>query len=162
MTSTGTPADWRTIVASALDWEQAHANLDSAIANLPAELRGRRADGLPHSVWELVEHIRLAQHDLLDFCVNDRYEAPAWPDDYWPSSPEPESESAWAAAIDQIHRDTATFAALTTDTSRDLTAKIPQGTGQTYLRTILLAMDHTSHHVGQIIDVRRLLGSWPA
>jgi uncharacterized damage-inducible protein DinB len=153
--------DWRRIVASSLDWEQAHAKLDSVIHKLPPELRGRRPDGLAHSIWELVDHIRRTQHDLLEFCVNPHYHEPKWPDDYWPPSPAPASDAEWNNALADIRRETALFAEFTIEPERDLTATIPHGTGQTYLRTILVAVDHAAHHVGQIIDVRRLLGAWP-
>lgn len=153
---------WKQIVASALDWEQAHASLDVGLAKLPVELRGRRPEGLPHSVWELLEHIRRTQHDLLEFCVNEDYEEMKWPDDYWPSSPAPKDDAEWTACVRAIHADAAALAKFTTETDRDLTSKIPHGTGQTYLRTVLVAIDHTSHHLGQIIVTRRLLGSWPA
>jgi uncharacterized damage-inducible protein DinB len=154
--------DWRHIVASALDWEQAHAKFDSAVANLPGNLRGRRPENFPHSAWELVDHIRRTQHDLLEFCTNENYHEPKWPDDYWPPTPAPEHDAAWNECIEAYHRDNAALAKFTVDESRDLTAKIPHGTGQTYLRTVLVAVDHTSYHVGQIIAVRRLLGAWPA
>jgi uncharacterized damage-inducible protein DinB len=154
------PEDWRRIVASALDWEQSHAKFDSAIADLPADTRGRRPDKFPHSAWELVDHIRRTQHDLLEFCRNPDYKEPIWPDDYWPSNPAPRDDAAWDAAIAEFHRDNAALAAFTTDSPHDLTTKIPHGSGQTYLRTILVAVDHTSYHVGQIIAVRRLLGVW--
>jgi uncharacterized damage-inducible protein DinB len=154
--------DWRAIVASALDWEQAHATLDAAIADLPPELRGKRPDGLPHSVWEQLEHIRRTLHDLLEFCINENYHEPKWPDDYWPKLPAPADDAEWRAAIDAIHLHNAAFAAFTNDASRDLTARIPHGTGQTYLRTVIVAIDHASYHVGQIVLTRRLLGAWPS
>ena len=153
--------DWRRIVASSLDWEQAHAKLDSALDKLTPELRGRRPDGLPHSIWELVDHIRRTQHDLLEFCVNPHYHEPKWPDDYWPKSASPSNDAEWSNALADIRRETALFAEFTLEPGRDLTAKIPHGTGQTYLRTVIVAVVHTAHHVGQIIDVRRLLGAWP-
>ncbi len=152
---------WRAIVASSLDWEQAHANFDATIAGLAAELRGRRPEGLPHSVWELTEHIHRTQRDLLSFCRDADYKELKWPDDYWPSSPAPANDAEWNRAIDAIHADVAAFAAFTKDPSRDLTEKIPHGTGQTYLRTVLVAVDHAAYHVGQIVLVRRLLGAWP-
>jgi len=155
------PQTWQEIVASALDWEQAHAGLDAAIANLPVDLRGQRPAGLPHSVWELLEHIRFTQRDLLEFCTNPNYHDPKWPDDYWPSSPAPKNDAAWTASIAAIHADADQLAKFTAETDIDLTTKIPHGTGQTYLRTVLVAIDHTSHHLGQIIITRRLLGSWP-
>jgi uncharacterized damage-inducible protein DinB len=156
-------ADWRRIVASALDWDQAHAKLDAAIAALPPDLRGKRPANFPHSVWELLDHIRRVQADLLDFCRNLNYEEVLkFPDDYWPSTPAPESDAAWNETVAAIHRDRADLAAFTVEDSRDLTAKIPHGTGQTYLRTVLVSIDHTSYHVGQIIAVRRLIGAWSA
>ena len=153
--------DWRAIVASSLDWEQAHAGLDSSIANVPPELRGKRPDGLPHSVWEQLYHIRYTLHDLLDFCINDKYHEPKWPEDYWPASPAPANDDEWQKTIDAIHLHNAAFAAFTMEEGRDLTDKIPHGTGQTYLRTVLVAMDHASYHVAQIVLTRRLLGDWP-
>ncbi|MGH7651668.1 MAG: DinB family protein [Gemmatimonadaceae bacterium] len=155
--------DWREIVASSLGWEQAHASLESAVQNLAPKLRGQRAKGEPHSVWELLEHIRITQRDLLDFCQNENYvEKLEWPHDYWPSSPAPPTEEAWQKSIDDCRRDTQALARFTTDTEVDLTSKIPRGTGQTYLRTVLLAVDHAAYHVGQIVLVRRLLDAWPA
>lgn len=153
-------ATWREIVASSLDWEQAHASFDHAIEKLPAELRGKRPDGFPHSVWELVEHVRIANHDLLEFMVGKSYEHPKWPDDYWPLSAAPSDDGEWRRAIDEIHREIQALKDLTLDESRDLTEKIPRGTAQTYLRTVLVAMDHVSYHVGQIVAVRRLIGAW--
>ncbi len=152
--------DWRRIVASALDWEQAHAKFDAAIADLPRDLRGRRPEAFPHSAWELVDHIKRTQNDLLEFCQNPHYKELAWPNDYWPSNPTPPDDAEWDDAVSQFHRDNAALAAFTTDSPLDLTTKIPHGSGQTYLRTILVAADHTSYHVGQIVAVRRLLHAW--
>ena len=154
--------DWRAIVASSLGWEQAHAGLENAAKDLAPALRGKRPDGYPHSPWELVEHIRITQHDLLDFCQNPNYvEKLEWPRDYWPVTPEPPSADAWEKSIAEFKRERDAFARFTTETDLDLTAKIPRGTGQTYLRTILLAVDHASYHIGQMVSVRRLLGAWP-
>jgi DinB superfamily len=151
---------WRTIVASALDWEQAHASFASAIDGMPAKLRGQRPRNYPHSAWELVEHIRLAQIDLLDFMTNPRYVAPKWPDDYWPQTPAPPTRVAWSRSLAEIRRDCRRLQRFTTGSKRDLTKQIPWGQGQTYLRTILVALDHTSYHVGQLVAVRRLLADW--
>ena len=154
---------WRAIVASSLDWEQAHVSLDNALKDLPANLRGERPAGSPYSIWELLEHLRLAQHDLLEFCVNPEYqETLEWPKGYWPATPAPPNEKAWKHSLAEIHRDRDAFKKFTMDEDRDLTEKIPRGTGQTYLRTILVAMDHAAYHVGQIVVVRRLLGNWKA
>jgi hypothetical protein len=155
--------DWRAIVASSLGWEEGHASVESAVKNLAPALRGERPAGYPHSPWELVEHIRITQRDLLDFCQNPDYvEELEWPRDYWPLSPKPPSSDAWDKSIADYKIDREAFASFTTETQLDLTAKIPRGKGQTYLRTILLAVDHASYHVGQIVAVRRLLGAWPA
>jgi uncharacterized damage-inducible protein DinB len=154
--------DWRAIVASSLDWEQAHVRLDGAVAGLDPKLRGRRPDGLPHSVWELLDHIRRTQRDLLDFMTAQNYHEAKWPEDYWPPTPAPPSDAAWDECLAAIKRDTDALARFTTATQLDLTSKIPHGTGQTYLRTVLVAVDHTAYHVGQIVSVRRLLGAWPA
>jgi uncharacterized damage-inducible protein DinB len=154
---------WRAIVASSLGWEQAHASLDGAVKGLAPDLRGQRPDGYPHSPWELVEHIRITQRDLLDFCQNPDYvEKLEWPHDYWPATQKPPNADAWEKSIAEYKRDREALARFTTESKLDLTEKIPRGTGQTYLRTILVAVDHASYHIGQIISVRRLLGAWPS
>jgi uncharacterized damage-inducible protein DinB len=155
--------DWRAIVASSLGWEQAHLSLEKALAGLTPEQRGRVPENYPHSIWQLVEHIRIAQHDLLDFCVNENYSHDIkWPDDYWPASPAPGDDDAWDRSLDQIRRDRQALENFAVSSGVDLTGRIPHGTGQTYLRTILVAMDHNAYHLGQIVDVRRLIGAWPA
>jgi hypothetical protein len=153
---------WRVIVASGLAWQEAHAPIEAAAAGLPAELRGRRPENLPYSPWELVEHIRRTQADLVEFMVNATYNAPAWPEDYWPAGPVPLTEEAWEDTLASIKRDRERLQALALRSDFDLTSRIPWGEGQTYLRTILVALDHTAYHVGQLITVRRLLGAWPA
>jgi uncharacterized damage-inducible protein DinB len=145
-----------------LDWEDAHVSLDSAIAKLSPKLRGGKPEGLPYSVWQLVEHLRLVQHDILDFCVNAGYEERAFPDDYWPKTDEPPSAKAWDESLAELRRDREALAALADDPELDLFAKIPHGSGQTYLREIVLVADHTAYHVGEIVAIRRLLGAWPA
>jgi len=155
--------DWRAIVASSLDWEQAHATLENAVKGLAPSLQGVRPAGYPHSPWELLDHIRITQHDLLDFCQNPDYEEKLeWPKDYWPPTPTPPTAGAWEQTIADYRRDREALARFTNESKIDLTEKIPHGTGQTYLRTILVAVDHASYHVGQIVSVRRLLGAWPA
>jgi uncharacterized damage-inducible protein DinB len=155
-------ADWKSIVASSLDWEQAHVSFDHAVQGLPPNLRTRRPRGFGHSVWDLIEHIRIAQHDLLDFCTHPRYEETLeWPDDYWPRRGAKPSERAWKASLAGIRRDRRALARFTTEFRGDLSGRIPHGTGQTYLRTVLVAVVHASYHTAQIVDVRRLLGAWP-
>jgi hypothetical protein len=155
-----TERDVRQHLARVLAWEEAHASFDAAVDDLPAALRGRAPDGLPYSPWQLVEHLRIAQHDLLDFCRNPQYTEMTWPDDYWPKASAPPSPAAWEQSLRQYREDRAAFQALVGDPSVDLTARIPHGTGQTYLREILLAIDHAAYHIGELIVVRRLLGAW--
>lgn len=152
---------WREIVARSLGWEEAHATFDAAVANLAPELRGRRPDGFPHSAWELVEHIRIAQEDLADFMERADYHQIKWPDDYWPPTPAPPTEAAWDASLSAVKASRNHIRDIAMRDSIDLVARIPWGTGQTYLRTILVAVDHAAYHVGQIIAVRRLLDAWP-
>lgn len=152
---------WREIVASALDWEQAHASLDKAVEELPADLRGRRPEGVPYSIWELLEHIRIAQRDLLDFCTSSEYAHELrWPDDYWPKAPDPPSAQAWEDCLAAIRRDRDALKRWTIEADVDLTQRIPWGSGQTYLRTVIVAADHAAYHVGQIVLIRKLLGAW--
>ena len=127
---------------------------------VPAELRGTQPDGLPHSLWQLVEHLRITQEDILDFCRNADYEEMKWPDDYWPKSPAPPSGSAWDDSISAFREDREAMEALAMDESIDLFATIPHGSGQTYIREILLVADHNAYHLGQLVAVRRQLGAW--
>jgi hypothetical protein len=150
----------RALLAKALLWEDAHVSVDSAIEGLPAKLRGVVPEGLPYSIWQLVEHLRLVQYDILDFCVNADYEERAFPDDYWPKTSEPPSATAWENAVAGLRRDREALAALLDDYDLDLFAKIPHGSGQTYLREFVLVADHTAYHVGEIVAIRRLLGAW--
>jgi len=148
-------------IARTLDWDDAHASLDSAVKGLPAALRGKVPPGLPYSAWQLLEHIRITQADILEFCIAPTYTEKEWPKEYWPASVEPPSDAAWDKSIAAVKRDRSTLANLATDEKIDLTARVPNGTGQTYLREILLTADHTSYHVGELIVLRRLLGQWP-
>jgi uncharacterized damage-inducible protein DinB len=151
---------FRDHLAKVLDWEDAHVGFDKAVDGIPADKRGARPAGFEHSPWQLVEHIRLAQEDILDFCVNANYEETLkWPDDYWPD-PAPPSDAAWRESIASFTRSREKLKALARDVE-DLTAKVPTGKShQTYLRAILLAADHAAYHVGQIVALRRALGSW--
>ena len=138
----------------------AHAPFGKVVADFPAKLRGEIPKGLPHSAWMLLEHIRLAQWDILDFSRNPKYKELKWPDDYWPKSAAPPSEAAWDKSVKSFHGDLAAMKKLVEDPKTDLFAKIPWGDGQTILREAMLIADHNSHHLGQLIDVRRLLGIW--
>ena len=149
-------------LARVLDWEEAHVGFDKAVAGIPADKRGARAAGFEHSPWQLLEHIRIAQEDILDFCLNAAYEhTRKWPDDYWPKQPGPPDEKAWTNCLASYARSREELKRLADDVE-DLTATVPTGKGsQTYLRAILLTADHTAYHVGQIVAVRRALDIWP-
>jgi uncharacterized damage-inducible protein DinB len=147
-------------IARLLDWEDAHVGFDNAVDGIPVDKRGARAPGFEHSPWQLLEHMRLAQEDILDFCDNPRYEHTLkWPDDYWPA-PAPPSDTAWEDSIASFTRTREKLKALARDAT-DLTATVPTGKGnQTYLRALLLVADHTAYHVGQLVAARRALGIW--
>jgi uncharacterized damage-inducible protein DinB len=148
-------------LALVLDWHEAHATLDQAVKGLPPRLRGALAQGLPHSIWQLVEHIRLAQKDILEFATRVRYRNKNWPADYWPKRPAPPSPEAWRNSLRDYHADLRALAALARNAKLALDQPVPSGTGQTILRELLLTVDHTAYHVGQIVLVRRALGAWP-
>lgn len=147
-------------LARLLSWEDAHVGYDRAVADIPAALRGTRPDGLPHSPWELVEHLRITQHDILDFCHNADYQELAWPDAYWPSSPVPPEPEAWDQSLRHYREDRRALQQLAADQAIDLAARISHGSGQTFLRELVLVADHTAYHVGQLVLVRRALGIW--
>jgi hypothetical protein len=143
-----------------LDWSDAHVGFDAAVKGIPPRLRGVVPPALQHSPWQLVEHMRLAQADILEFCVNPKYREKTFPDDYWPRNPAPKDAATWTAAIAAFRRDRRAMEQLANDRRTDLFATIPHGSGQTYLREILLVADHNAYHVGQLILVRRALGIW--
>jgi hypothetical protein len=138
----------------------AHATFDDAVKSLPEKLRGVKPEGLPHSAWMLLEHLRLAQWDILEFSRNPKYEARKWPEDYWPKKEAPASAAAWNKSVQQFREDMKTIQELVENPKTDLYAPIPWGDGQTILREALLVADHNAYHVAQLIDVRRLLGVW--
>lgn len=138
----------------------AHLGFDEAIEGLPPELRGKKVPGLAHTVWQLVEHLRIAQWDILDFSRNPDYKELKFPDGYWPDTEAPASAEAWDQSIEAFHRDLQAMKDLVADPSTDLFAKIPWGSGQTILREAMLVADHNAYHVGQIVTVRQGLGAW--
>jgi hypothetical protein len=146
-----------------LDWEDAHVSFDHAVEGIPPDARGARAAGFPHSPWQLVEHIRIAQDDILDFCVNASYEHTIrWPDDYWPAEAAAPTDKAWTDSVASCRGSRDALKRLAREVEV-LTATVPTGKEhQTYLRAILLAADHAAYHVGQLVAVRRALGIWPA
>ena len=153
-------ATLRAQLANALAWHDANAGFDKAVDGLAPELRGRRPDRLPYSAWRLLEHLRLSQRDILDFCRDPKYVEAHWPDDYWPKTDAPPTPTAWDDSVAGFRRDREALQKLVADPKVDLFAKIPHGSGQTYLREAILLIDHNANHVGQLIVVRRLLGAW--
>jgi uncharacterized damage-inducible protein DinB len=145
-----------------LDWEEAHIGFDKAVDGIPADQRGSRIAGFEHTPWQLLEHMRVAQKDLLDFCVNARYvHALTWPEDYWPQSPAPPGAMAWSESVADFKADREKLKQLVGDAHVDLFATVPTGKEQqTYLRAILLVVDHNAYHLGQLVAVRRALGIW--
>lgn len=143
-----------------LEKGEAHATLHDALKGFPPQLTGKKPEGMAHTAWELLEHIRFTLHDLLEFCTNPNYEAPEWPKDYWPEEDAPEPESKWNTSMQKLDQYLSAFDQLLADPKTDLFARIPWGDGQTILREILLAIDHTSYHTGQLILLRQQLGVW--
>jgi hypothetical protein len=138
----------------------AHARFDDVVKDMPEKLRSVRPDGLPHSAWMLLEHLRLAQWDILEFSRNSKYKASEWPKDYWPKTEAPPSSDAWNKSIRQFRKDLKAMQDLVANPKTDPYARIPWGDGQTILREALLLADHNAYHLGQFVDLRRLLGSW--
>ncbi|HVW97941.1 MAG TPA: DinB family protein [Mucilaginibacter sp.] len=136
----------------------AHASFHKAISGLKPELRGVKVENMPYSIWQLVEHIRIAQWDMPQFCKDANHESPKWPDDYWPKESEPKDNDAWNGAIRQIDSDLDEFIELMEHS--DLYQRLEHGEGQTILREALQMADHNSYHTGEIIAIRRCLGDW--
>jgi hypothetical protein len=139
----------------------AHAKFNDVIEDFPAELRGQKPANLPHSAWTLLEHLRIAQRDILEFSRNRKHKSPDWPAGYWPATDDPPTAAQWNASIKQFEADLKEMEELVKNPKTDLFAKIPWGDGQTILREALLVADHNAYHLAQIVDVRRLLGAWP-
>jgi uncharacterized damage-inducible protein DinB len=144
-----------------LDWQDAHASFDAAIDGIPAELHGIQPVDLPYSLWQLLEHLRLTQRDILEFCRNPEYVELQWPQDYWPATVAPPSDAAWEESIAGFRADRGALKQLAAGPEPDLFAAIPHGSGQTYLRELLVVADHNAYHLGQLVVIRRLLGAWP-
>lgn len=142
---------------------QAHATLEDAVKDFPEELRGKAPEGLPYSAWQLVEHLRIAQRDILDFCAPPEggYRHKEWPKEYWPATAEPPSRESWDETLAAIRADAKSFAALLNEPKVDLYKPFAWGEGQNLLREALLIADHNSYHTGELIVLRRLLGAWP-
>lgn len=140
----------------------AHLDFDAAVAELPAKLRGGKVPGVPHTPWRLLEHLRIAQWDILEFCRNPRHASPTFPEGYWPKGDAPPDDAAWSRSVAAFRADLKAMQELVADPKTDLFAPIAHGKGQTVLRKALLVADHNAYHLGQLVVVRRLLGTWPA
>jgi hypothetical protein len=147
-------------IVSLLSGKGAHADFRGAVSGVPPKFRGAKPEGAPHSAWELLEHIRIAQWDILEFSRNPKHVSPKWPLGYWPKSAQPPNGAAWGKAIRAYQRDREAMKKLVLNPKTDLLAKIPWGDGQTVLRESLLVADHDAYHIGQIVLLRRLLSAW--
>lgn len=152
----------RAHVLELLQGGHGHVTFENAVAHMPAAQRGLAPAGVPYSPWQLVEHIRITQHDILRFSTNveGRYQSPDWPSGYWPTTSAPSSAGAWHSSVKAVSDDRAAMERLVSDSSNDLLEPFPWGSGQTLLREALLLADHTAYHVGQLVIVRRILGAW--
>lgn len=138
----------------------AHARFDSVVKDFPADQRGIRPPGAPHSAWELLEHLRIAQWDMLEFSRDARHVSPEWPEGYWPASPTPPDEAAWDRSVEAFNRDLAAMRKLVADPASDLFTPFAHGQGQTLLREALQLADHNAYHIGALVSLRRALGAW--
>ena len=150
----------RTVVAL-LRGGQAHVTTAQALDDLPHDLRGARAEELPYSVWEQLEHMRIAQEDILRFTSDAGWSSPSWPEEYWPEHRREVDDATWVRSRNAFERDLDELIALVEDSDIALTDEIPHGEGRTYLRQALLTADHNAYHLGQIVLLRRALGAWP-
>jgi hypothetical protein len=139
----------------------AHVKFDDVVTEIPAKLRGQKPAGMPHSPWMLLEHMRIGQWDILEFSRNSKHVSPDWPSGFWPRTEAPPGSAAWSASIKNFRKDLKAMQDLVANPKTDLFARIPWGDGQTILREALLVADHNAYHLGQLVDVLRLLGAWP-
>jgi len=143
-----------------LKGDGAHLDFDATVKNMPANLQGKRPKGGAHSPWEILEHLRIAQSDILEFSRNPKHVSPEFPSGYWPKTPAPPDEKAWDKSVKAFRADLKAMSDLVTNEATDLFAPIPHGDGKTILREALLVADHNAYHLGQLVVVRRLLGAW--
>lgn len=164
MANIGNNEELRAQLRDLLAGGNAHAELDEVVEDFPVEMRGVVWEAVPYSAWQLVEHLRIAQDDILQFSLNHdgHYKALKWPDAYWPKDPNPPEEQAWERSLQQLRADRNRFAGLISDPNADLFAPFPWGEGQNLLREALLIADHNAYHTGELVVLRRLLGIWPA
>jgi len=147
-------------VVNLLTKGQAHVTFEDAVKGIPVELRGKRPKGAEYSAWQLLEHLRIAQTDILEFSRDAKHVSPEWPGGYWPKSAAPPDEKAWDKSVRAFKRDLKAMVALVSDETKDLYTPFAHGDGQTLLREALLTADHNAYHVGQLVMVRKMLGCW--
>jgi len=143
-----------------LQTEHAHPLFDRAVSDLPEPLRGRRPDGFPHSPWELVEHLRISQWDIIEYVLDPKHVSPDWPIGYWPKSAAPPDDAAWQKSVNDFRADAARLVDIVKDESNDLLAPVSFANNATFLRQVLMNVDHNAYHIGQLVAVRRILGAW--
>jgi len=153
-------SDLRQEVAALLEGGNAHVTLEKGLHGVPLALLGKRAAGSAHTLWQLAEHIRIAQWDILEFSRDPSHASPSWPEGYWPATPAPPSASAWTRCRKSIREDLAAMVALVRDPARDLLAPLPHAPEKSLLREALLVADHNAYHLGQFVALRQRLGAW--
>ncbi|MDZ7682891.1 MAG: DinB family protein [Fodinibius sp.] len=150
----------RELLLEQLEGRHAHVDFNQAVQGITYKQAGINVEGAPHTIWELIEHIRIAQADILEFCRNPEYEELAWPADYWPESSAPESKEALESSIQKVRDGLEEMSDMVRDPENELQTPFAHGSGQTLFREAMLIVDHNAYHIGQIVQVRRLLGSW--
>lgn len=149
----------RKLLVDAMEGHHAHLDFEAAIADFPAEARGKKPAGAPHTAWQLLEHLRLAQHDILEFSRDPKYQSPSWPEGYWPETEAPPDAHAWENSIKAFRKDAREMKALVDVKNSDLFKRFEHGDGQTLLREALLIANHNSYHLGQLVYVKKMLGA---
>jgi hypothetical protein len=148
-------------LAKALDWGEAHADFRTAVDGFPIDLRGEVPPGFSHSAWELLEHMRIALWDIVEFTRDARHKSPPWPTGYWPPAPTPPQDEAWDQSVQSFFDSLDEMRELVLDRSRPLLDPFPRSQGQTLMREALLAADHNAYHLGQLVQLRKALKAWP-
>ena len=162
MSQSTTEQSLRDHVLYVLRGEGAHITLDAFVADFPVARCGERVEGLPYTAWQVLEHMRIALWDILEFTRNPKHVSPEFPSGYWPKTQVPPDAKAWDKSVHAFRADAKALADLVADDSTDLLARLPHGDGQTVLREALVAADHNAYHLGELVLVRRLLGAWSA
>ncbi|HEY1800338.1 MAG TPA: DinB family protein [Terriglobales bacterium] len=160
MPDTTTDKSLREHLSKLLESSEAHTDFETAFKKIPLEVQGKKPEGADHSAWELLEHMRIAQWDILEFMRNPKHRSPEFPKGYWPGKSHPPDEAAWGRTVKAFEADIKAMVEIVANPSHDLFAKIPHGDGQTILREALLLADHNAYHLGQLVQLRKQLGVW--